>query len=185
MDEFLHKAFLEIFITEDLTQSDISQTKNLINSAQEFINVVKGFGNINYNKGFIEMIIGDINAYESLTEEEEKADSEVIYFSTPEKYLLGSIKPKVIILTSISSKNWSPRIIKEMTNNQVLAKSWDLFGIYTEKQEEENQKLYLATLMRAILRSCQDKLITFESNLSANGFENDGKLSEYFDTILN
>jgi hypothetical protein len=50
--------------------------------------------------------------------------------------------------------------------------------------EERNQKEYLAMIMRSILKRCEEKVITFESILSANGFENDGILGEYFDEIL-
>jgi hypothetical protein len=131
------------------------------------------------------MVRGGIKSPESILEQEKGVSGEYVYLSTPSAYLSGTLKNKVTILTSISSNNWSPRIIKEMTNIQVLTKTWDINNIYTEEQEEMNQKHQLAVIMRAILKRCGDKLITFESNLSANGYENDGQLSIFFDDILN
>jgi hypothetical protein len=66
----------------------------------------------------------------------------------------------------------------------VLSKTWDDKMVYTEDMEERNQKEYLAMIMRSILKRCKERVITFESILSANGFENDGILSEYFDEIM-
>jgi GTPase SAR1 family protein len=185
MSEFLQRAFVEILISPDMSQTDIQHTKNLIEMAQAFIEVVSRFNNINVNKGFIEMVRGGIKSPESILEQEKGVSGEYVYLSTPSAYLSGTLKNKVTILTSISSNNWSPRIIKEMTNIQVLTKTWDINNIYTEEQEEMNQKHQLAVIMRAILKRCGDKLITFESNLSANGYENDGQLSIFFDDILN
>ena len=167
-----------------MSETDIQHIKNLIEMAQAFIEVVSRFNNLNVNKGFIEMVRGGIKSPESIYEPGESVSGEYVYLSTPLAYLSSTLKNKVTILTSLSSNNWSPRIIKEMSNTEVLSKSWDINKIYTEEQEEMNQKHQLAVLMRAILKRCGDKLITFESNLSANGYENDGQLSEIFDEIL-
>ena len=104
--------------------------------------------------------------------------------STPVAFLASSLKSKVTIVTSLSSNNWTPRSIKEISNLHVLTKTWDENSVYTEELEEKNQKHYLATLMRAIIKRCGEKLITYESMLSANGYENDGLLAEYFDEIF-
>ncbi|MCX7923464.1 MAG: hypothetical protein N3B21_15865 [Clostridia bacterium] len=183
INEFLQKVFLEILISKDVSDNDILQAKNLIDSAQTFIEVVSRF-NKHASKGFLDMIRGGIKAAESIFELEENLTGDFVLMSTPIAYLASSLKSKVAIFTSLSSKNWTPRSIKELTNAHVLTKTWDENAIYTEELEEQNQKNYLAVLMRAILKRCGEKLITFESTISSNGFENDGLLAEYFDEIL-
>ncbi len=184
INEFLQKVFLEILLSDSVNDNDILQAKNLIDSSQTFVDVVSRFMK-NASKGFLDMLRGGIKSAESIFELEEKIEGDFVLLSTPVAYLASSLNSKVIILTSISSSNWTPRSIKEMTNVHVLTKTWNKDEIYTQEMEEANQKRYLAVLMRAILKRCGEKLITFESNLSANGYENDGILTEYFDELIN
>lgn len=184
IDEFLQKVFLEILISREVSDSDILQAKKLIDSAQSFVDIVSKFSNMNANKGFLDMIRGGIKAAESIFELEEALSEDCVLLATPIAYLSGTLTSKITILAGISSRNWTPRSIKELTNAHVLTKTWDVSGIYTEKMEEEYQKHYLAVVLRAILKRCSDKLITFESSLSSNGYENDGMLAEYFDELL-
>ncbi len=184
INEFLQKVFLEILVSGDSTDSDILQAKKLIDSARSFAQVVSRFSNINADKGFIDMVKSGIKSSESIFELEEKTDGGSVILATPAAYIAGSLKSKVMILTSLSSKNWTPRSIKELTNVHVLTKTWNTASLYTEELETKKQKQYLAILMRLLIKKCEDKLITFESDLSANGFENEGILSEFFDEIL-
>jgi len=184
INEFLQKVFLEILVSEDLTESDILQAKNLIDSARTFSEVISKFNNMNANKGFVDMVRSGIKSSESIFELEEKTDGGSVILTTPVAYMSSSLKSKITILSSLSSKNWTPRSIKELTNVHVLTKTWDKGLIYTEEIEEQKQKHYLAMLMRMMLKRCEHRLITYESNLSANGFENDGILSEFFNDIL-
>jgi len=184
INEFLQKVFLEILISEEISDDDVLQAKKLIDSAQTFVDIVSRFKNMNPNKGFLDMIRGGIKAAESIFELEETLEGESVILSTPIAYLSSTLKSKVIILSGISSENWTPRSIKELTNAHVLTKTWEVGKIYTEGMEEEHQKHYLATIMRALMKRCGDRIITFESNLSANGYENTGMLSEYINEML-
>ncbi len=184
INEFLQKVFLEILIYDGIPEGEIAQAKNLIDSARNFVDVVSRFKNMNANKGFLDMIRGGIKAAESIFELEENLHGNHVLLSTPIAYLASTLKNKVIILTGISSKNWTPRSVKELTNAHVLTKTWENDMIYTEELEEKHQKHYLAVVMRAMLKRCGERLITFESVLSANGQENDGILSEYFDELF-
>lgn len=179
ISEFFQKAFLEILISKEIAESEMHKAKNLIEFARDFTDIVARF-NRNANKDFLEVVKCGMKSAENIFELEEELDGEFVNLTTPLTYLASSLKNKVIILTSISSKNWSPRSMKELTNPHVLSKTWDTDLIYTEEMEEENQINYLAILMRSILKRCGERLITFESDLSANGFENDGILGDYF-----
>lgn len=183
INEFFQKVFLEMLISGDITETDILQAKNLIDSAQTFVDVVSRF-NRNASRDFLNMSISGTKAAESIFELEEKLSGDFVLMATPVVYLASSLKSRITILSGISSSNWAPRSLKEMTNYHVMTKTWDTSAIYTEEMEERNQKQYLAIIMRAILKRCGERLITFESNLSANGYENEGILSECFDEIF-
>lgn len=183
INEFFQKVFLEILITSEVSQMDILQAKNLIDSAGNFVEVVSKF-NRNANRDFVDMIRRGVKASESIFELEEKLSGDFVLLATPTTFLANSLSGKVIILSGISSNNWTPRNIKEITNNNVLTKTWKEEDVYTEEIEEFNKLDYMATIMRAVLKRCEQKLITFESDLSASGFENDGVLADYFESIL-
>lgn len=184
INEFLQKVFLEVLISKEITENDISQARNLIDSSQTFVDVVSRF-KMNASRDFLKMVKGGVKSAESIYEIEEKLEGDFVLLSTPVAFLASSLKGRIVILTSLSSDNWAPRSIKELSNNHVLTKTWNGDSIYTEEIEEKNQKHYLAIVMRAVLKRCSEKLITFESNLSANGFENEGMLSEIFDDLCN
>ncbi|MEN8904941.1 MAG: UvrD-helicase domain-containing protein [Clostridiales bacterium] len=180
INEFFQKVFLEILLSSEIPQTNILQAKNLIDSAGNFIEVCGKF-NMNGNKDFLDMIKKGIKASESIFELEEKLSGDFVLLSTSSAYLAASLESKIIILTGISSENWTPRNMKEFTNNHVLTKTWNEKLLYTEEMEDKNKSEYMATLLRAVIKRCNDKIITFESNLSAGGYENNGILSEYFD----
>ncbi len=183
INEFFQRVFLELLLSREAAESDILQAKNLIDSSQSFVEIVAKF-NRNASRDFLDMIRGGIKAAESIFELEEKLSGEFVLLSTPMAYLSSPLKSKVTVITSLSSENWTPRSIKELTNVHVLSKTWNVDEIYTEEVEEKNQKHYLAVMMRAVLKRCGEKLITLESNLSANGFENNGILSDYFYELM-
>ncbi|HOP92888.1 MAG TPA: hypothetical protein PLP24_05895 [Acetivibrio thermocellus] len=181
--EFFQKVFLEILLSNEVSEKDVIEAKKLIDSAESFVNVVSRF-NRNASKDFLDVAKKGIKSAESIFELEEKLNGNFVLMSTPVAYLSSPLKSKVMILLSISSNSWTPRSIKEITNIHVLTKTWNENDIYTEEMEEKNQKHYLAVLIRSLLKRCEDKLITFESMLNANGYENNGILAEYFDEIL-
>ncbi len=183
INEFFQKVFLEVLLSSEASSKDVLEARKLIDSSQTFVDVVSRF-NRNASKDFLDVVRRGIKSAESIFELEEKLSGNFVLMSTPVAYLASSLKSKVTIITSLSSNNWVPRSVKEITNIHVLTKTWDVNEIYTEEIEEKNQKHYLAVLLRAIFKRCGERLITFESVLSANGYENDGMLADYFDEIF-
>jgi len=183
INEFFQRVFLEILLTRDTNDEDALQTKKLIDSSRSFVEIVSRFGR-NAGRDFLKMIRSGIKGAESIFELEEKISGDHVLLTTPVSFLASSLQSKVIILTGTSSENWYPRSIRELTNSHVLAKTWNPVNVYTEEIEEDNRKRYLATVIRAVVKKCGEKLITFESVLSANGFENEGILSEHIDRVL-
>ncbi len=182
INEFFQRVFMEILLEENVNRDDILQAKKLIDSSKTFVDTVSRF-NRNGSRDFLEMACHGIKGAESIFELQEKLTGDFVFLATPVSFLASGIESKVVILTSISSENWYPRSIRELTNPHVLTKTWDMGSAYTEELEEENRRKYLAVLMRNIIKRCGERLITFESDISSGGFENNGVLSEYFDGI--
>lgn len=184
IDEFFQKVFMEILLSVTANENDLLAAKNLIDSSTNFRAIVSGFENINADKSFIEMIRGGVKAAETIFELEEKIEGNSVLISTPVAYLANSLCCKAMIFLDISSNNWTPRSIGEISNYHVLSKTWDVNQIYTEQLENINQMNNLGIIMRLLLKRCSGKVITFESNLSAGGFENNGILSDLISDML-
>ena len=180
IDIFFQKVFVELLLVYNAKEEDIVQIKKLIDSATSFNATISKFGTIDTNKEFLKMIKGDIKSSESIFELEEKVDEDAVTLSTPMNYLSNTLEAKVIIVLGLSSDHWTPRCAKEISNPYVLTKTWKRGNIYSEEIEEKNQRINIAILIRALLKRCSDRFITFESTYSGDGYENEGILSEYF-----
>lgn len=180
IDRFFYKAFLEILLTEQMSLADIRQVAMLIQRAEKFVDALNRFTNMNSGKGFLEVLLAGMKKSDSGSAEAEGENEKgAVLLATPQTYLAGPFHHKVILLAGISSRNWIPRNVKELTNPIVLHRAWDPAQVYTEELEEENQKAGVASILRAVTKRCGEKLVVFESALSANGYENDGLLGEY------
>jgi hypothetical protein len=180
IDEFFRKVFLELLISDDISENDIMQAKKLIDSSKSFVEIISKFKR-DPSKDFMDMVIKGVKAAESIIELEEKVSQNTITLATPVPYLASAITSKIIIFIGISSDNWAPRNIRELTNIQVLTKTWNTDKVYTEELEENKQLRYLAKITRNIMKRCSEKIITFESLLSANGYENEGVFADFFE----
>ena len=117
---------------------------------------------------------------ESIFDMEERGGDNDMILCTPMTYLSNSLSNKVILMMGISSSHWMSRCAKEISNPYVLSPTWNMGDIYTEEIEEENQKKNIAIVLRALIKRCGEKFITFESRYSSDGFENDGVLPTLF-----
>ncbi|MDP4094657.1 MAG: hypothetical protein Q8920_15030 [Bacillota bacterium] len=179
---FFQMAFMELILDSNVNGHDIRQVKRLCDSAAGFYKTVSRF-NMNVLKEFLEMLkAGFIIRGEDDISRQDINDSVVL--TAPFTYLSGNFKNRVTILAGLSSENWSLRISKELGNYRVLSRNWPMEGIYTEEMEELDRRAQLADTMRAIIKRCGEKIITFESVLSSNGFENNGILPNYLGAAL-
>lgn len=121
---------------------------------------------------------------ESLQHNMVSTEAENVFLATVSKYLESGLKSRVTVICGLGSNNWSPSRLRELVNPEVLSAAWKPGEVYAAENEESDRRLYLADIMRAVIRNCGERLITFESLLSSNGYENEGILPEIFDTIL-
>jgi hypothetical protein len=181
---FFQRVFLEILLSNEISQEDILQCKKLIDSSKTFVDIIPKFMKKDANKAFLQTIKSGIKSAESIFELEENLGGNHVILTTPLNYLANDLNSKVVILLGISSKNWTPRNIREMSNPYVLTNTWSEDLIYTEDMEFENQKHNIALVLRAVIKRCKEKLITFVSTFSANGYENDGIIGDFFDILM-
>lgn len=179
IDRFFYRVFLEVFLKDILPLEDIKEVAFLIENAERFIHALDRFTNMNGNRGFLEVLLAGMKGTDARDDMEDETDRGAVLLATPQTYLSGPYHHKVLIFTGISSRNWIPRNIRELTNSIVLHRAWKNDWVYTEEMEEENQRNCIASTLRSLTKRCSQKLIIFESVLSANGHENDGLLAEY------
>jgi hypothetical protein len=180
--EFFEKAFIDLALSNKTTPAEMYIIKQLVNLSRQFNEIVPKFNNINPIRGFVEIVLDGTAAYINRHENEDN-ETEAVLFGTPRSFLSLSLNSKVMILSSISSKNWMSRNVRELTNPYVISDSWEAGSVYSEELEDKSQRHELAVLMRNLLKRCGERVITFESNLSSGGYENDGLLSDYIDEI--
>lgn len=180
IDMFFQRVFIEILLVYGANEEDIIDIKRLIDSASNFIHTVKRFNTIDVNSGFLKMIKNGVKSAESIFDMEERGTDDAVILCTPMTYLSNSLSHKIILLLGLSSSHWTPRCAKELSNPYVLTSTWKVGEIYTEEVEEENQKKSIAIMLRALMKRCSEKFITFESRYSSDGFENDGVLADLF-----
>lgn len=180
---FMQKALLEIFLRATVDESDVIEAKQLIDRAYEFCDIVSRFG-MNAGKDFLNSAGHRMNVGESPQRVLEDSGSQNVILSTASVFLGSGLKSRVNVICGLGSDNWSPVCARELVNPEVLSAAWKTGEIYTAVHEEADKRLYFADLMRDIINSCDEKLITFDSILSGNGYENEGILPEIFDSIL-
>lgn len=180
IDIFFQRVFTEILLVYGADEEDIIDIKRLIDSSHSFKETISRFNTIDVNKGFLMMVKNGAKSAESIFDMEERGGDNEIVLCTPMTYLSNSLEHKVILMIGISSSHWIPRCAKEISNPYVLSPTWKVGDIYTEEIENENQRNNIAIVLRALIRKCGEKFITFESRYSSDGFENDGILPRLF-----
>lgn len=180
---FLQKALLEIFLKLAESESEINKAKRLVDRAGDFCRMVSRFDR-NAGRDFLSSAGYRTSLGAGFRHAAEESGETDVILATPAAYLQAGYMSRVTVICGLSSKNWSPARIRELVNPDVLSGAWKEGKTYTAAHEEADRRLYLADIMRAVMRNCGERLITFESLLSANGYENDGMLPEIFDAIL-
>ena len=183
LEVFLQKALLEIFLKVAESESEINKAKRLIDRAGDFCGIVSRFDR-NAVRDFLSSSGYRTSLGAGARHTMESPGEMNVILATPTTYLQAGYMSRVTVICGLSSKNWSPARVRELVNPDVLSAAWKAGEIYTAADEEADRRLYLADIMRAVIRNCGERLITFESLLSANGYENGGVLPEIFDTML-
>lgn len=179
---FLQLSLLEIFLDGADPGEEILKARQLVDRAERFCSASAKFGR-NTGRDFIEMAGNVLKAGEGLFQPGEALNEGCVVLTTPEAHILSPIDNKVMIISGLSSRHWSRGMARELSNPHVLGASWEKGMKYTQETEEGNSRKYMASILRAVLEKGTGRMIAFESQLSENGFENDGVLPGILDKI--
>lgn len=182
MEVFLQKALLELFLEGEEDGAELERAKKLIDQAADFCRTVSRFGR-NAGKDFAGAAGSRMNVRPGAYPGPAFENGENVTLATPASYLKSGVVSRVTVICGLGSRYWSPARSRELVNPNVLSASWGADRIYTAAAGEADRALYLADVVKAVVRNCGERLVTFESLLNANGHENNGILPEIFDSI--
>jgi hypothetical protein len=82
------------------------------------------------------------------------------------------------------SRSWIERIYQPLTHPYVLRRDWDRDEIWTDEKEVETRRLALGRLILGLTRRCRKRVYLATSELSEQGYEQEGPLLEAVQRIL-
>lgn len=182
MGVFLQRALLELFLEGERDETELERAKKLIDRAADFCRTVSRFGR-NAGRDFAVSAGSRMDVRAGGYPGSARDSGEAVALATPAVYLKSGLISRVTVICGLSSRYWSSARSRELVNPNVLSAAWEADRIYTTAGGEADRTLYLADVMRAVVRSCGEKLVIFESLLNANGYENSGILPEIFDEL--
>lgn len=99
-----------------------------------------------------------------------------IVIMTPGMYINAGDIRKTVMIMDISNSMWSPKIDKEISNREVLKKSYSEKRVFTDSDEDILRKKYSKNLLLSIMKQA-DRIYTFRSEYSINGFIQDSMIN--------
>ena len=82
------------------------------------------------------------------------------------------------------SRSWIERIYQPLTHPYVLRRDWSREEIWTDEHEVEKRRLALGRLILGLARRCRKRIYLTSSELSEQGYEQEGPLLEVVQHIL-
>ena len=82
------------------------------------------------------------------------------------------------------SRSWIERIHQPLTHPYVLRRDWSRDEIWTDEKEVETRRLALGRLILGLSRRCRKRIYLATSELSEQGYEQEGPLLEAVQQIL-
>ena len=199
--EFIMKALVEIFLDEAVEREELLKVRKMADAAARYEeagsrfgrNIIRDFADISRKLSFIneDTIKGEgtgnvtDNISADISEGSKSKENQSVILTTPSAFLAEGICCKTAVICSLSSRNWLQGGAGELYNPYVLNESWNRENSYTAEMDRLNQWRQMTQTLGMVLKRCGNKIITFESKLSENGFENDGPLPELLSTFLN
>lgn len=178
--ELFRRIFLDILITQPSAIKNISVCQNLSELGEKFIDILRQFNTMdNPEEKFINFVKNEAEDFYSTRELESIVlEDNGIIVGNPYNFLTSNMNSRVQIWTDVTSNMWTPRNIKELTNDYVLKRTWNKEHIYTEEIEEKNRIYTLTSIIKGLIRKCRSKIYLYGSEYSVSGYEQNGLLSD-------
>lgn len=185
--EFLIKFYIDKLLNLSNGKENAKICKKIIQESENFTDNISLLGfdrNKTKEKIFIEALKTSIKDYYSLSELEEFSEENSIVMTTPYTYISHNMNHPIQIWLDIGSNMWSMKSEKEISNVQVLKKSFDNNQIYTEDIEEFYKEYYLYNTVYNLLLNTK-KVYAYKSEYTVNGYIQEGLLYSLILKLIN
>ncbi|MBC6002173.1 MAG: hypothetical protein E7C86_06515 [Paeniclostridium sordellii] len=187
INEFLIKFYIDKLLNLSNGKENVKICKKIIQESENFTDNISLLGfdrNKTKEKIFIEALKTSIKDYYSLSELEEFSEENSIVMTTPYTYISHNMNHPIQIWLDIGSNMWSMKSEKEISNVQVLKKSFDNNQIYTEDIEEFYKEYYLYNTVYNLLLNTK-KVYAYKSEYTVNGYIQEGLLYSLILKLIN
>lgn len=171
---FFQKALHAILLNVPMIQQHINSCRILIESAEIFTRTIKPMTGNETGKAFIELLKKGVKPAETISELEQKLNTEAIIISTPNAYISSSIKRKIQIWLDVSSQLWCKSDVEQISNPYVFSPEWQEGDVWTDELNERFRLLKCATYSKRLIRMCPGEIVFAESQYNQDGYENEG-----------
>ncbi|MFR3072624.1 MAG: hypothetical protein ACLTK8_07475, partial [Paeniclostridium sp.] len=168
-------------------KENVKICKKIIQESENFTDNISLLGfdrNKTKEKIFIVALKTSIKDYYSLSELEEFSEENSIVMTTPYTYISHNMNHPIQIWLDIGSNMWSMKSEKEISNVQVLKKSFDNNQIYTEDIEEFYKEYYLYNTVYNLLLNTKE-VYAYKSEYTVSGYIQEGLLYSLILKLIN
>lgn len=176
--EFLIKFYIDNLLNLPNGKENVKICKKIIQESENFTESISLLGldkDKSKEKIFFEALKSNIKDYYSLSEIEDFQENNSVVLTTPYRYISQNMKNPIQIWVDVGSNMWSMNCEKEISNVQVLKRTFKDSEIYTEDMEEFYKEYYLYNTIYNLLINTET-VYAYKSEYTLNGYIQEGLL---------
>lgn len=176
--EFLIKFYIDNLLNLPNGKENVKICKKIIQESENFTESISLLGldkDKSKEKIFFEALKSNIKDYYSLSEIEDFQENNSVVLTTPYRYVSQNMKNPIQIWVDVGSNIWSMKCEKEISNVQVLKRTFKDSEIYTEDMEEFYKEYYLYNTIYNLLINTET-VYAYKSEYTLNGYIQEGLL---------
>ncbi|MBW4873282.1 MAG: hypothetical protein KZY55_04405, partial [Paeniclostridium sp.] len=176
--EFLIKFYIDNLLNLPNGKENVKICKKIIQESENFTESISLLGldkDKSKEKIFFEALKSNIKDYYSLSEIDDFQENNSVVLTTPYRYISQNMKNPIQIWVDVGSNIWSMKCEKEISNVQVLKRTFKDSEIYTEDMEEFYKEYYLYNTIYNLLINTET-VYAYKSEYTLNGYIQEGLL---------
>ncbi len=153
IDQVLKKIFIKYYL-KNKSKKSIKDIKSLIDSASNFLDIMKLFESIkDINFEFLKFIREGAKENENIYDIQEKNNYEGLIYSSPTSYLNYDKSSEELFVIDLSNTLWALNNTNKLQNPYILSKGWEGKGRYNFDYEIEGKRKMILNIFSRILES--------------------------------
>ncbi len=153
IDQVLKKIFIKYYL-KNKSKKSIKDIKSLIDSASNFLDIMKLFESIkDINFEFLKFIREGAKENENIYDIQEKNNYEGLIYSSPTSYLNYDKSSEELFVIDLSNTWWALNNTNKLQNPYILSKGWEGKGRYNFDYEIEGKRKMILNIFSRILES--------------------------------